>query len=506
MSLLGIDVGTTGCKAASFTLEGAPLAQAYREYAIQRPQPGWAELDSRAVWSQVQDCIAEVVAATHSDPIQALAVSSLGEAFVPVTKERQILGPSPLNSDSRGQAYVPSLSAPVSDDRLFEINGNVWGNHYSLPKLLWLRDHRPDIYAEADCFLLWSPFIAFMLGAEPVVDYSLANRTLLLDIDRCQWSDELLALTGIPSDKLPRLAPSATQIGQTGGRAAREIGLRPGIPIVTGAHDQCANAVGCGVIEPGHAVFGMGTVICITPVFTQRPAAGPMIAQGLNVEHHAAPGRYVSFIYNQGGALVRWYRDTFAAAEHASAQEEHRDIYDRLFAEVDVEPSCLMVLPHFEPTGPPDFVSDSAGVIAGLHLDTSRGDILRAILEGTAFYLRECVEALPEAGLEINSFHAVGGGSKSDVWVQICANIMGRPFVRPRVTEAGALGAAILAGVGSGTFASCEAGVQAAVHPERSFTPDPSLKPMLDQRFELYRQLAPLMQSYLKAVADLRSS
>ncbi len=326
MSLLGIDVGTTGCKAAVFSTEGRLLAAAYEEYDIQRPKPGRAELDALKVWQKIKKIISKVVAASASDPVKALAVSSLGEAMVPVTADRQILGPSILNFDARGEEYIESLGRLLDEKRLYQINGNTLGNHYGLTKLKWLKEHQPQLYERADKFLLWESFVSFMLGAEPIVDYSLANRTLLFDIGRASWSEEILNLTGVERSKLPGVAPSGTVIGVVSGRIAAELGLPAQVAIVTGAHDQCACAVGCGVINKGRAVYGMGTFMCITPVFSRRREAGVMIERGLNTEHHAAPGRYVSFIYNQGGSLVKWFRDTFAVAERRQAAERGQDI------------------------------------------------------------------------------------------------------------------------------------------------------------------------------------
>lgn len=501
MSLLGIDVGTTGCKAAVFSEKGHLLASAYEEYDIQRPKPGWAELDAIDVWAKVRRMIAQVVSRSTSDPVQALAVSSLGEATVPVTEDRQVLGPSILNFDARGEEYLESLSYALPNERLYRINGNTLGNHYGLTKLRWIKEHRPDLYERADKFLLWGSFFSFMLGSDPVVDHSLANRTLLFDVDREAWSEELLALAGLDRSKLPETAPSGTVIGTVSDRVAGELGLPSNVSIVTGAHDQCANAVGCGVIQEGRAVYGMGTFICITPVFSQRREPAVMIERGLNTEHHAVPGRYVSFIYNQGGSLVKWFRDTFAAAEHREAEEAGRDVYADLFSELPEGPSGVVVLPHFTTTGPPEFISDSCGVVAGLRLETSRGDVLKGILEGTTFYLKECVESLPPTGIEIADFRAVGGGSKSDAWIQVCADIMGRPFVRPKITEAGSLGAAIMAGTGRGVFSSFEDGVEAMVSLERTFEPDPQQQKLYESRFEKYRRLWPLMEEYLRDLA-----
>ncbi|MBN1562614.1 MAG: hypothetical protein JXA10_02165, partial [Anaerolineae bacterium] len=357
-TLLGIDAGTTGCKVALFSSEGAMVYGVYREYDVQRPQPGWAELDAVAVWSLIKDAIREVAAQVSAASIRGIAVSSMGEAVVLVTQDRKILGPSLLNFDIRGEEYLDELGTLLDDDRLYQINGNTLGNHYTLTKLKWIQQHQPDLYDQADYVLHWSGFIAFMLGADPAVDYSLANRTLLFDLDQCTWSENLVQQTELDRARLPCTVPAGTPIGTVSPAAAADLGLSPKTIIVSGAHDQCANAVGCGVIEPGSAVYGMGTYLCITPVFTQRANTHAMIERGLNTEHHAVPNQYVSFLYNHGGSIVKWFRDTFAHLDHQQAMAHERDIYATLFAEIPDDPSRVIVLPHFAATGPPDFLSN----------------------------------------------------------------------------------------------------------------------------------------------------
>ena len=271
-----------------------------------------------------------------------------------------------------------------------------------------------------------------------------------------------------------------------------------GIPIISGGHDQCCNSVGCGVIEPGSAMFGMGSYLCAVPVFSQRPDSRVMIERGLNTEHHAAPNQFVSFIYNQGGVLVKWFRDTYARTEAQRASESGESLYTALFNELPEEPSNLFVLPHFTTTGPPRFINDSSGVIAGLKLETTRGGILKALIEAATFYLRDCFESLPGTGIAIHECTAAGGGSQSDAWVQLSADILGIPFVRPQVREAGALGAAILAGVGSGLFYSLRSGVDAMVHLEHHFEPNLTKQRLYDENYARYRTLAPLMEKYMR--------
>lgn len=491
MSFLGVDVGTTGCKAAVFSEDGRQLGFAYGEYDMVRPRPGWFELDPAAVWGRTRRAIGEAVRASAGDPVKALAVSSMGESMVPVTADRRIVGPSLLMIDGRGGDYVPRLASGIGAERLYRINGNILGVQYSLPKLMWMRDHLPEAYGSAWKFLPWSGFVSYMLGAEPAVDYSLAGRTLLFDVDSRSWSGEIAGAAGIDLGKLPGPVPAGTRIGTVSAPIASELGLAKGTPIAAGTHDQCANAVGCGVIEEGFGMCGMGTYLCLVPVFSGRKPPGPMMRWGLCTEHHAAPGRFVTFLYNQGGLLLKWYRDTFARADKAAAEASGKDVYAELIREVPEGPSSVLVLPHFSVTGPPGFLTDSSGLIDGLKLDTTRGDILKGIMEGVVFYHKESVEAIAGTGIGLRELRAVGGGSRSDAWLRITADILGRPLVRARVSEAGCLGAALLAAAGTGAFASLREGVAAMVALGDRFEPDPGRERVYGERFERYRALRP---------------
>jgi xylulokinase len=328
----------------------------------------------------------------------------------------------------------------------------------------------------------------------------LANRSLLFDVDEQDWSDRLLAWGELDRAKLPALCQAGTLVGQVAPAVADELGLPAGALIAMGTHDQCANAVGCGAITAGRAMYGMGTFVCLTPVFDQRPDPARMISLGLNTEHHAVPGSYVSFIFNHGGSVLKWYRDTFASLDRKAAAREGRDIYAELIAEMPSGVSSILALPHFAPTGPPEFVDDSSGVLIGLKLATARGDILKGLLEGITMYEREVLDGLPAAGIPVDSCRAVGGGSKSDAWLQLTADIFGIPVVRPAVTEAGVLGAATIAGVGAGVWPSYGEAVEQMVTLDRTFEPRPAVHADYEPQYEKYRQIWPLMKGYLRSL------
>jgi len=491
MSLLGIDVGTSGCKAAAYSVGGGCIASAHREYPTVHPRPGWAELDSRLVLARVKEVIAEVASKTAHDPITALCISSMGEAMTPVDRNGQVLANSILQVDIRGAEHARRLEAVFGREAFYAINPNIPGPNYSLPKLLWLRDNEPALFDGAWKFLLWGDLVSVMLGGEPVTSYALANRTLLFDIREEAWSAPLLAWSGIDAERLPRPVPSGTVAGEVRADVAAELGLPAGVKIVVGAHDQCCGALGAGICTGGKAVCGMGTVECITPVYNGIPSADTMLPIGLNVEHHVLPGLYLSFLYNQSGSLVKWFRDTFAA------ELQGDDVYGALMGEMPAAPSRLLVLPHFEMTGAPDFITDSAGVIAGLRTSTERGEILKAIIEGAAFYFVESLDALRGLGIDLSEFIATGGGAKSAAWLQIKADIYGVPFVRPRITECGALGAALLAGCATGVFSGPAEGVAQFVARERVFEPDMTRHAQYREMHAKYRQVYPAMKGLL---------
>jgi xylulokinase len=492
MNLLGVDVGTTGCKAAVFSEKGELESLSYAEYEIQRPRPLQAELDAPAVWETIAGTIREAVArAGGGGRIGALSVTSMGENVVPVSADRRILGPSILNVDHRGAEYVPALIEALPNEELHEINGNVWGNQYSLPKLMWIRDHQPDLYESARYFLHWGSFVLFMLGGEAVIDYALANRSLLFDIRTGDWSERLLRIGGIDREKLPRTVRAGEAAGAVSGTAAGATGLQAGTPLFVGTHDQCANALGCGVVEERMAMYGMGTFPTIAPVFGSDIRREVMIANGLNTEHHAVPDKFIAFLFHMGGSTVKWYRETLGAGAELPS----------LLAEMPSTVAPLLVLPRFAPMGPPDYEEDPCAVIEGLSLETSRGDILKAILEANTMALNVLVERLPAAGIEVDTFHAVGGGSRSDAGLQIAADILGKPLIRADVAEAGALGAALLAGIGAGVYSGFGDAARATAGAGSTFEPNPARQRRYSEVFGLYKEfrsrLAPLTQEWV---------
>jgi xylulokinase len=491
MSLLGVDVGTTAAKAVAFAANGTILATASEEYDISRPKAGHAELDAVAIWPRIRAVIASAAraAAAAGDPVESLAVDSMGENLVPVTRDRRIAGPSIMNMDVRGQEFLPALAGALSPEALYRITGNTLSNQFSIVKLMWTRKYQPALYESVDYFMPWNSFVAFMLGAEPTAEFALANRTLLFDVDGERWSERMLKASGLDGAKLPPPVAAGTRIGEVSAVVAEETGIAAGTPIIAGTHDQCSASLGSGALGDGVAMYGMGTFHCIAPVFRGRKPAAGMVERGLNTEHYAVPGTYLSLVYNSGGSVVKWYRDTFAGREHALASARGEDVYPALFAEAGEKRGEVLVIPHFAAMGPPDFVDPPYAAIVGMDLGTGRGEVLRGILEGNIYSLKITIDALDQVDISIDQFRTTGGGSKSDLTLQLVADIMGRPCVRPEVTEASALGCALLAGVGSGVFGDLDEGMQQMIRLGATFEPDMARHKEYAEPFERWKRL-----------------
>lgn len=496
MSLLGLDIGTTGCKAMAFSVAGKPLAYAYREYGVIYPRPGWAELDPNKVWQCVTEIINQVALSVGNDPIKALAVTSLGETFTPVSEDGSVLSNSMTYVDNRGVEQTESWNHTLGKKRVFQITGQPLHPGYSLPKLMWLRDERPDIFNKAYKFLLYEDFAYFKLGLEPTIDYSLAGRTMAFDIREKKWSEELFSTACIDPEVMSTPRPSGVVVGEIPDPIAENLGLPKGTVAVTGGHDQPVNALGGGVISEGVAVDGMGSTECVTVGFNKPPINDEMLAANYPVYSHVKQGMYVSLAFSYTcGNLLRWYRDNFARDMVDEARRTSSDVYDLILKDVPEGPSGIYVLPHFVGSGTPYFDPDSKGTITGLTLGATREQFVKALIEGITYELRFNLETLEEAaGVKIDRLRAMGGGAKSPIWLQLKADITGKEVVSLAISECGCLGAAILAGVGAGEYSSVDEAVNMIVSEVNVFHPDPERHKQYTERFAIYSELYPKLK------------
>ena len=505
MSLLGLDIGTTGCKAVAFSVEGELIASAYREYPLYSPQPGWQELDPEEVWHHIASAIQEVAAQTAADPVQALGISAQGEACHAVDRSGQCLSRSPVTFDAR-TAEAPAwwLERKNRVD-LAQVTGMPLHGMYSINKIRWFKEKTPDIYSKAWKFLCYEDFAQARLGLDPVMSDSLAARTMAYGVHEREWSQEILDIAGIDRDKLAGTAPGGTPIGEIASDKAAALGLPRGVVVATGGHDQPMGALGTGVVRSGEAVYATGTVDCICPIFTDWTITQETVDNNLCCYPSALPGLWASIAFNfTGGSLLKWYRDNLAVAEREAAARTGRDVYELICESVPEIPEKLVVLPHFTMTGTPNFDTESRGLIAGLTLNTPREELASAILSGVTYEMKLNLDLLESAGAKIARLRVSGGGAKSAVWNQRKADIMGRPVAVMTTTEAPAFAAALLAGQAAGIVPSVTAVLEERVRPVREFEPDPTRRAAYAERFEIYRQIYPAMRELNHRLARLR--
>ena len=502
MSYMGIDIGTTGCKAGVFDGDGRLLALAYREYPLAAPERGWAELDSQLVLNRCVEVIREAAARAEGDAVAALGISCQGEAFTPLGKDATagqggvggFLCGAMVSSDARAADLVEPWSREFGPERLYEITGHTSHPLFTLFKLLWLRENRPRIWQSAQKFYCFEELLQHRLGIEPAISYPLAGRTMVFDVRRHCWSEEILDALGLDASRLARPVASGTVVGEIPAAVADELGLAAGVKVVAGGHDQPCGALGAGVVEPGRAMYATGTVECICPAFEKPIIDRRLFENNVCTYDYTIPGMYTTVVYSlTGGNLLQWFRDQWAQQEVQAAKQSGKGVYDLILAEMAAEPTDLSVLPYFTPSGTPYFDAKLPGAILGLRLDTTRGQVLRGLLEGVALEMRLNVDILDRSGLAIGEFRAIGGGAKNPSLTQLKADVLGRPITTLEVTEAGCLGVAMLACAAHGGVARMRELADVWVKPTSTVEPDRQQAKRYAEKFEQYKQLYPTL-------------
>jgi xylulokinase len=502
MSLMGIDVGSTGTKAVVFDAEGNQVASSYREYPEVHPQPGWIELEPERIWDAVKTVIGEAAAEAKGDPVRALGISAFGESFTPIDENGNYLCNTITSPDARCVKQAESWRERLGELAVFEITGMPLHASFTLNKIMWLREEAPDVYAKTWKCLLWPDMIWYKLGLEPITDDSLAGRTMAYDVVKRDWSDTMLDAADVSAELFAKSVPSGTVLGEIPARGCEELGLPTGVLAIASGHDQPMNALGAGVIREGMAVDGMGTVGCITVAFDQPVLNEKMLRNNFCCYPHAAPDMYASLAFTySSGSVLRWYRDNFAAAEMAQAEESGEDVYDIILSDLPDDPTGLFIVPYFAGSGTPYLDALATGVIVGLDLSVDRKSFVKGILEGICYELHLNISRLAEAGVNIDKLRATGGGSKSPYWLQLKADITGKEVVTLNVTESGCQAGAMLGGVATGEYGSVSEAVEALVKEGSSFSPDPKRHARYQEQFATYREIWPQVRELARRSA-----
>lgn len=499
MSLMGLDIGTTGVKAAAFNLEGRMLTSAYRDYPLRHPQPGWSEIENRVWWGAVEDVLREANSRLKSDPVEALSVSAHSEACCLIAQDGRELTDLVVAFDQRSIPQAERLSADMGRMDIFRITGMSPHPMYTISKLMWFKEERSELFAQAWKSLCVDDYAAWKLTGKPAISHSMAARTMAFDVGRREWSNKMLSAAGLPADIFAPAVPSGRLIGEIRHDISESLGFSADrVLLASGGHDQACAALGAGIVEPGPAMNCTGTVDTLSVALANPSFSADMCEHNLVIYPHTADPHFVTLAFNHGGGLsLSWFRDRFSKAERDDCQRRGENFYSYLFDRLPDKPAKVHFLPHLAGAGTSYNDPHSKGAFVGLRVSTTWEEMARAIVDGLNFETRLNIDNLRRNNIPITAVRATGGGASSDKWMRLKASCFGVPVTRLAVNEAGCLGCAVLAGIASGRFADARAGVEAMVTPRETFEPDEHLRKDYDESYGRYLRLYPLLREFL---------
>jgi len=507
MRLIGLDVGTTGCKAIVFTTCGEVIGEDFQEYDIDTAGDSFAEQDAEYVWTCVKKVLkGSVRAARETSPngqdneVRAMGVSVQGDAVIPIDGQGKALAPAVLGMDYRSHLQSSRAAELCGERELFKKTGMRPHPMNSVTKMMLLKDEKKLVYESAEGLVTYADFIYGKLGAPGYIDYSMASRTMAFSLAAYDWDPQILHALGIDKKKLSTPVASGTPIGTIDPGVAAEVGLSENVKIVSGGHDQTCAAVGAGSIFPGVGVVSTGTAEVFS-VLLEKPRLDDEMYNGYYPCYcHVVPQAYFSFSLNHvGGLLLKWYRDSFCQKEAEEAQQQGKSVFSLLDERMPEGPTEVMVLPHFNGSGTPWCDMQSRGAVIGMTLNTSKYEVARAILESQTYELAINIQKILPEYEQLTEITAVGGGAKSPEWLQIKADVLAVPIKTMECSEAGCMGAAIVAGAGSGVFQSLQQGVDVMVRVKKIYRPN-------EKRVERYKQLFSTYQKVYPALKPLYQS
>lgn len=495
MYFLGIDTSTTASKALLIDEQGRVVAVASNPHTLQTPRPLWSEQDPHEWWEAVSASIRSVLEKANLSGEQIAAVGLTGQmhGLVLLDEAGQVLRPAILWNDQRTQSQCDEIHQRIGKEQFIRITGNVALTGFTAPKILWVKENEPDVYAQARHVLLPKDYVRYKLTGAYAMDKADGAGTVLFDLKARDWSDEVLSALEIPRAWMPRTFEGPEFTGHITAEAAALTGLKIGTPVAAGGGDQAAGAVGMGVVEPGIVGLTVGTS---GVVFAATPA--PLIEpQGrLHAFCHAVPGmwHFMGVMLSAAGSL-QWYRDTLAPNVS----------FDDLLKEAESIPAGsegLQFLPYLsgERTPHPDPLARSAFI--GLTLRHSRAHMTRAVLEGVAFGLKDSFTLIQNAGLgSLTQIRASGGGTKGALWRRIMASVLGTELVTVTTTEGGAYGAALLAGVGAGVWSDVSSACRQSIRITGSTSPDEKEAQTYHESYAVYGELYPALRTSFQKLA-----
>ena len=496
MLIGGLDVGTTGCKLTTYNEKGEFVYNSYKEYNVSRIN-GTHEIDAEMIFSAVCDIIKDT--ASKYSELDAIGVTSFGESFVLLDKDDRALLNSMLYTDPRGSEEIIYLCKNIGENKLIHISGTKPHPMYSLPKIMWIKNNLPAVFENTRRILLMEDYIVYMLTGNAQIDYSLAARTMGFDIRNKCWSNEIFAAAGLDQTLMSKPVRTGSLAGNIRKEVRENLGLSGDIMIINGSHDQVAAAIGAGILAPGEAVDGTGTVECVTPMFDKIPENAELYNEGYSVVPYVFDGTYVCYALSfTGGAALKWFRDNFAKYENEIARQSGKNVYAQLDSLIKDEPTDILILPHFSGAANPYMDKNAKALIAGLTLEHTNYDIYKALMEGVTYEVMQNIHHLENFGINFRNLYAAGGGAASDKWLQIKADIWDRPVTALDAKEAGACGTCMLACVAMGICKNLIQAKDIFVKPRKTFTPDIARAEIYKKKFEKYKNLYPMMKNVFR--------
>jgi len=484
MALLGLDVGSSGCKAMIFDTDGTQLAYAHLEYP---PFENVYETHGDLIWEHVKRVIQDCTSVVH-ETVTAMSISTFGESFVTVDQDGEVLMNTMLYTDPRGITQCKRLVASLGEEPIMGITGMKPQTMYSLVKMMYIKDNHPAVYDKTFKFLVIGSFCIYRLTGQDVIDYSLASRTMAFDVLHKEWSKVMFEAAGVDQKKMAKPIPSGTLVGKILPEIAKELGLSVDMLVVSGGQDQICAALGAGVVDSAVAIDGTGTVECITPIFDAPKLSKVFLENNYTCVPYMVDGMYATYAYNfTGGAILKWFKNNFAQDDVAYAHTNGQSIYQYMDSHGAQTPTDLIVVPHFAGSATPDMNPFARGAFLGLKFDTDKGTLYRAMIEGVTYEMLYNLEILKENGIEIKELRAVGGGAKSDYWLQIKASVTGKTIVPLDVDEAGIVGTVIMAGVATGVYQNIAEAVRVFVKKRNAFEPIPADREIYQKNYQRYK-------------------
>jgi xylulokinase len=503
-ALLGIDIGTTGVKAAIFAAEdGHVISMDFVDYPLVHPHPGWAEQDPERWWhatlTAIRSCLSEGAQfGVAPEDVYGVGLSGQMHGVVLLDEHYKVLRPCIIWADQRSDAQCRWMTKQVGASRLIDYVSNPALPGFSAPKALWVRDHEPEIFAQTRTIILPKDYIRFRLTGVMAMEISDAAGTCLFDVKHGSWSLEVLNAIHFDPSLLPPIVAADTGCGAITDEVAQLTGLLAGTPVAGGGADNACGAVGNGVVHPGLALVSIGTsgVLLAHSATPQVDISGPI--PRVHTFNHAVPHAwYLMGVTQSAGLSLRWVRDNIGLPERALEQWTQLDAYELLIREAEgVSPGSdgLLFLPYLQGERTPHLDAYARGGWIGLTASHDRRHLVRAVLEGVAFSLKDCFAIIQEQGLELEQLRATGGGAKSMLWRQILADVLGVQLVTTTSEEGPAFGAALLAGVASGVYSSVQQACENTVHVLERTEARPQFESVYERAYENYRALYPALK------------